>query len=125
MTKSPKPIATRSKSRRKVSARKKLTRKELIAELEQELAGVQRQRIARTLAPEYIRHFGLFPEGVNLIPWLTTSRCRTNTEALVDWIEHQLEDPEVIELARETPESVQIVHRLQNLLIRVEASLPC
>ena len=100
----------------------KLTREQLIAELETEVKGAARMRIARTLAREFIRYYGIFPYGVNLIPWLTQSRCRTNAEALVCWIECQLEDPGFAEVVSGTASSVVLAHRLQDLLATVEAS---
>jgi hypothetical protein len=100
----------------------KLTREQLIAQLETEVAGVARMRLARTLAHEFISYYGIFPYGVNLIPWLTHSRCRTNAEALVCWIEHQLEDPGFAEFVVETEPAIVLAHRLLRLLATVEAS---
>lgn len=101
-----------------------LTREQLLARVESELEGVKRMRLARRLAPGYIHHFLIFPNGVDLIPWLTSSRCRSNAEALVEWIEAQLEDPSLTEGAGWMPESVLIAHRLGRRLAFVKASLP-
>ncbi len=101
-----------------------LSREQLIAQLEAELEGMARTRFACRIAPEFIRAYGLFPYGVNLIPWLTRSRCRTNAEALVDWIEHQLVDAGFAEDTRETPKSIVLACRLQKLLATVEAAHP-
>lgn len=102
----------------------KLSREQLIAQLEAELAGMARKRFACRIAPEFMREYGLFPYGVNLIPWLTRSRCRTNADALVDWIECQLDDAGFVEECRETPKSIVLAHRLQKLLATVEEAHP-
>lgn len=101
-----------------------LSREQLIAQLEAEREGMARKRFACRIAPEFIREYCLFPYGVNLIPWLTRSRCRTNADALVDWIERQLDDAEFIEGCRDTPKSIVLAHRLQKLLATVEAAHP-
>lgn len=101
-----------------------LSREQLIAQLEAELEGMARKRFARRIAPEFIRDYGLFPYGVNLIPWLTRSRCRTNADALVDWIERQLDDASFVEECRDTPKSIVLAHRLQKLLATVEEAHP-
>lgn len=101
---------------------RRLTRAQLIARLERELEGVKRMRIARTLAREFISYYGIFPYGVELIAWLTRSRCRTNTEALVCWMEAQMEDPEFMAVAAESEICVVLAHRLERLLATVEAS---
>ncbi|MCX7069622.1 MAG: hypothetical protein NTW01_01330 [Gammaproteobacteria bacterium] len=103
---------------------RKLSREQLIAQLEAERESMARARFARRIAPEFIRAYGLFPYGVNLIPWLTRSRCRTNSEALVDWIERQLVDAGFADDARETPKSIVLACRLQKLLATVEAAHP-
>lgn len=102
----------------------KLSRKQIIAQLEAELEGMARKRFARRIAPQLIREYGLFPYGVNLIPWLTRSRCRTNADALVDWIERQLDDAGFIEDCRDTPKSIVLAYRLQKLLAMVEEAHP-
>lgn len=101
-----------------------LTREQLLALVESELEGVKRMRLARRLAPGYIRHFAIFPNGVDLIPWLTHSRCRCNAEALVEWIEAQLGDPSLTEGTGWMPESVLIAHRLGRRLAIIKASCP-
>lgn len=101
-----------------------LSREQLIAQLEAELEGMARKRFARSIAPQFIREYGLFPYGVNLIPWLTRSRCRTNADALVDWIERQLDDGGFVDECRDTPKSIVLAHRLQKLLATVEAAHP-
>lgn len=83
-----------------------------------------RMRLARRLAPEYLRYYVICPKGVDLVPWLATSRCRCNAEALVEWIEAQLEDPMLTEGAEQTPASIVIAHRLECRLALVEASCP-
>jgi hypothetical protein len=102
----------------------RMTREQLISRLESELEGVARMRLARRLAPEYMRHYGIFPNGVDLIPWLTRTRCRTNAEAMVHWIEMQFDDPSFVEAEQEAEKSIVLAHRLQRLLSSVEASHP-
>lgn len=101
-----------------------LTREQLLARVEAELAGVRNMQRARRWAPGYMRHFGIFPMGVHLIPWLTRSRCRCNAEALVEWIEAQLEDPALTEGAGWTPQSILVAHRLETRLAMIEESCP-
>lgn len=100
----------------------KLTREQLIAQLDSEVACAQRMRLARTLATEFMRHYGIFPYGVDLIPWLTRSRCRINAEALVCWIEQQLEYPELAGVSSNSVPSIVVANRLERLLATVEAS---
>lgn len=102
----------------------KLSREQLIAQLEAELEGMTRKRFAHRIAPQLIREYGLFPYGVNLIPWLTRSRCRTNADALVDWIERQLDDGSFVDDCRDTPKSIVLACRLQKLLATVEEAHP-
>lgn len=99
-----------------------LTRAQLIAQLDSEIEGVKRMRMARTLARTFIQHYEIFPYGVDLICWLTTSRCRTNTEALVCWIERELEDPEFPPASFDAQPSLILAARLERLLSTVEAS---
>lgn len=103
---------------------RRLTRAQLIARLERELEGVKRMRIARMLAREFIGYYGIFPYGVDLIRWLTRSHCRTNTEALVCWMETQMEDPEFMAVAAESEICVVLAKRMERLLASVEASCP-
>lgn len=104
----------------------KLTRAQLIAQLESEIAQVNRQRLARRLVREYICYYDIFPHGVDLIAWLSFgSSCRTNTEALVDWVEVQLAEIGMEFNPDETPASIQIAHRLERVLATAEASIPC
>lgn len=100
----------------------KMTREQLITQLERELVGAKRMRYARRLAPEFIRYYGIFPHGVDLIPWFTQSYCRTNAEALVDWIEAQMEDPTLLEDGEAMPESILIADRLEQRLALIEES---
>lgn len=99
-----------------------MTREQLLVRVESELEGVKRMRLARRLAPGYLRHFAIFPNGVDLIPWLARSTCRCNAEALVEWIEAQLEDPTLTEDAGWMPESILIAHRLERRLALIKAS---
>lgn len=101
-----------------------MTREQLISQIESEIEGVTRMRLARRIAPRLISQFGIFPNGVDLIPWLTQSRCRSNSEALVDWIETQLEDPTLMDDADQKPKSVVIADRLKRRLATVRGSYP-
>lgn len=101
-----------------------LTHAQLLAQLEMELEDVARMQLARHLASELTRVYGIFPHGVNLVPWLAGNRCRTNAEALVDWIEAQLANPEFIEAIRSAEAAIKLAHQLERLLAQVEASQP-
>ncbi len=104
--------------------RPRLSREELIAQLESELRAMASSRLARQLAPELIREHGLFAYGINLIPWLTTSRCRTNAEALIDWLERQLEDADFIGECDEASVHAALASRLEKRLSTIEAAHP-
>ncbi|EIT68410.1 MULTISPECIES: hypothetical protein [Hydrocarboniphaga] len=101
-----------------------LTHEQLLAQLEMELEDVARMQFARHLASELARVYGIFPHGVNLVPWLTSNHCRTNAEALVDWIEAQLADPSCAESMSSAETTIKLAHQLESLLAQVEASQP-
>jgi hypothetical protein len=114
----------KSKNDSRPTRRRVLTREQLIAQLESEIEGVARMKLARRMAPEFIRYYEIFPYGVNLVRWLTHHRCHTNLEAMVDWIEAQLDDPGFLDEAVESDLSIALAYRLQRLLARVEDSHP-
>lgn len=101
-----------------------LTREQLLSRVEAELAAVRNMQRARRWAPGYMRHFGIFPMGVHLIPWLTHSRCRCNAEALVEWIEAQLEDPTLTDGTGWMPQSIIVARRLESRLAAIKESCP-
>lgn len=102
-----------------------LTHDELIERLEAELAGIGRMKRARDLAPEIMLRLGIFPTGVEWIVWLCDLGCRTNAEAVTDWIERQLEEPSFIEEANLTSEFDLLVQRLHSKLATAKASFAC
>lgn len=104
--------------------RKRLSRSELIVQLESELRAMANSRLARQIAPELIRQHGLFPYSVNLIPWLTASRCRTNAEALIDWLERQLDDAEFAGECDDASVTAALGRRLEKRLATIEAAHP-
>ncbi|WP_421793665.1 hypothetical protein [Hydrocarboniphaga effusa] len=102
-----------------------LSRDELLARLEAELASIGRMKRARDLAPEIMLQLGIFPAGVDWIVWLRDVGCRSNAEAVTDWIERQLEDPAFAEEASQTSEFELLVRRLRSKLVTVKASFAC
>lgn len=100
------------------------TREQLLARVEAELEGVRIMQRARRWAPCFMREYSIAPHGVELIPWFARSRCRCNAEALVEWIEVQLEDPSLTEGAGFIPQSMLVAHRLEARLALIEESCP-
>lgn len=68
---------------------KRVSRKELLQILERECQAKTAAREARLLAPELMFRVGINPQGIDLICWLADSRCRSNQEAVVRWIENE------------------------------------
>lgn len=99
-------------------------RKALLAQLEREVQAVARMRKARLLAAVLLRQFEIFPEGIDLVCWLADSSCRTNSEALANWIECQLRGAEVAK-ATAADELAHLQKALARRLMDIGGSYAC
>ncbi|MDB5968320.1 MAG: hypothetical protein JWQ90_770 [Hydrocarboniphaga sp.] len=96
-----------------------LSKELLVRRLEQELSAKAQRGVARRIAPVLMQELHLHPSGIDVICWIADASCRTNADAVTNWILGQLSQTDEIS---PMPSTIELAARLSRHLQNMEAA---